>query len=163
MTYHWGDLLTGCWVPEAQDRGAPHHHALLRWLGPLGEFVRTDERKHLYGFGESSKVARRIDALLDALGFPVQPAALEPLRPEGAKPLFGARTPQARPSQQRPPPGDGLVLCTECGEPQKKLVAGLCVRCDGSLPLGSGRRAPARDAKPRQEAPPLLFGPGTFR
>ena len=33
ITYHWGDLLMGYWVPEAQDRGASHYHALLRWMG----------------------------------------------------------------------------------------------------------------------------------
>ena len=33
MTRHWGDRMTGIWVPEVQERGAPYFHFLLRWLG----------------------------------------------------------------------------------------------------------------------------------
>ena len=156
------------WVPVKRDDPDAQLFTpqRTRWLGHLGEYLRTGEKRFLYAFGESRKVAKlidaRIDVYIDAFGLSAQPAPSKP-RDFESKTSFGSRTPQVRPSQQRPPPGDGLVLCTECGEPQKKLVKGLCVRCDGTLPLGSGRRAPARDAKPRREAPPSLFGPGTFR
>ena len=33
MTRHWGDRMTGIWVPEVQESGAPHFHFLLRTLG----------------------------------------------------------------------------------------------------------------------------------
>ena len=36
-----------------------------RWLGHLGEYLRTGERRFLYAFGESRKVAKLIDASID--------------------------------------------------------------------------------------------------
>ena len=36
-----------------------------RWLGHLGEYLRTGERRFLYAFGESRKVAKLIDARID--------------------------------------------------------------------------------------------------
>ena len=86
--------------------------------------------------------------------------------PAGSPPLpsVGPRLvkrPGAGPSSPGP---SGPVLCRECNKDRGILKAGLCIFCEpGLLPPSSGRKAPARAAKPRREAPPSLFGPGAFR
>ena len=63
MTRHWGDRMTGIWVPEVQERGAPHFHFLLRWMGDdaeLDEVAGADRSRW------SKEKAGRDDGMLGA-------------------------------------------------------------------------------------------------
>ena len=63
MTRHWGDRMTGIWVPEVQERGAPHFQFLLRWLGDdaeLDEVAGADRSRW------SKEKAGRDDGMLGA-------------------------------------------------------------------------------------------------
>ena len=63
MTRHWGDRMTGIWIPEVQERGAPHFHFLLRWLGDdaeLDEVAGADRSRW------SKEKAGRDDGMLGA-------------------------------------------------------------------------------------------------
>ena len=132
------------WVPVKRDDPDAQLFTpqRTRWLGHLGEYLRTGERRFLYAFGESRKVAKEIDGLIDvridampnAFGLSTQPAPSKP-RDFESKTLFGGRMAQARPAQQRPPPGP--VYCTECGEPQKRLGPKSARQECGAAPRGA--------------------------
>ena len=64
------------WVPVKRDDPDAQLFTpqRTRWLGHLGEYLRTGERRFLYAFGESRKVAKliddRIDVKIDAYSMP---------------------------------------------------------------------------------------------
>ena len=60
----------GRWVPVAKDDPDAKKFTPFRtrWLGLLGEFVRTGDVRFLYAFGESRRATRRIDKLLSCFG-----------------------------------------------------------------------------------------------